>query len=115
MKAILEIDMPDVCEQCYFCRKRHGNYWCYVIEKNVDHRDYEMPDKWQDDDWEKSRHPDCPLKIVHDAPPDRLDAIRKRARELGPGTLKGVDQLINITLDRCEKHLDGVARKKPGL
>jgi len=63
MKAILEIDMPESCEDCYFCRKENGNYWCYVIEKNVDYEDDDMPDKWKDDDWEKSRHPECPLKI----------------------------------------------------
>jgi len=62
-KAILEIEMPKSCEKCYFCRKHNGNYWCYVIEKNVDYQDDEMPDKWGDDDWEKMRHPDCQLKM----------------------------------------------------
>jgi len=66
-KAILEIDAPDCCYDCYFCRKEDGNYWCYVIEKNVDYADDNLPDgEWGDDDWEKKRHPNCPLKIVED-------------------------------------------------
>ena len=66
-KARLEIDAPGCCDDCYFCKKQNGNYWCYVIKQNVDYADDNLPDgEWGDDDWEKKRHPDCPLKIVED-------------------------------------------------
>ena len=58
MKAILRVEFPDSCEDCYFCRKTDGNYWCYVLERYVDYNDW--------GNWEERRHPNCPLIVEAD-------------------------------------------------
>ena len=55
-KAVLEIHFPSSCDDCFFCKKQYGNYWCYVLEENVDYEDWGI--------WYESRHPECRLKIV---------------------------------------------------
>ena len=55
MKATLEIDLPDNCEECPLVVNRHNNwiYYCPCTQKGVTQHDTERP-------------PFCPLKIKED-------------------------------------------------
>jgi len=55
MKAILEMELPEGCEECCLC------YFSFYEDTNKC-----APTSCKVEDYEKQRHPDCPLKIIDD-------------------------------------------------
>jgi hypothetical protein len=51
---ICDMELPATCDQCPFC----GPFW-WCERLNID---LNPVDGWSD--WDKSRHPDCPLHEV---------------------------------------------------
>jgi hypothetical protein len=59
MKAVLEIDAPENCNECRMVSESNGgDIYCLITNQSVGYR--------------LSRHPDCPLKIMKNENTNRL-------------------------------------------
>jgi hypothetical protein len=81
MKAILEMEAPESCNECRMVSESNGgDIYCLIANQSVGYR--------------LSRHPNCPLKIVEDNKGLDSDICKNCQEE--------IDCLVKSGWDKCE-------------